>query len=197
MDTEDSGHDLGPILRSELPMLEVQLKNGSIEEKRQALERLSELGHTARPLIPVVLSMIDQRSSRLTTSMLIKLLKATGDVIIVQALREANLLNGLGISDQLDCFQHGAEELEDGIQSYIWQHRHTPGDPARPEMVKALGEKGWHEALKMMKALLVELSESNELEPNNVLAAFENAAQISLREEVRKSIRQLNERGIR
>jgi hypothetical protein len=197
MNTEDSEHDLDAILRSELPMLEIQLKNGSIDEKRQALDRLSELGQTAKPLIPVVLSIVDQRSSWLTTSMLIKLLRTTGDVIIVHALQKANLLQGLGILDQADCYRYGAKELEDDLLSYIWQHRVAPGDPARPEVVKALGEKGGQEALKMMKALLVELSESNELKPENVLAAFENAAQISLREEVRKSIQQLNERGIR
>jgi hypothetical protein len=197
MNTEDSEHDLDAILQSELPMLEVQLKNGSIDEKRQALDRLSELGQTAKPLIPVVLSMVDQRSSWLTTSMLIKLLRTTGDEIIVHALQKANLLQGLGILDQADCFRYGAKELEDDLLSYIWQHRAAPGNPARPEVVKALGEKGGQEALKMMKALLVELSESNELEPKNALVAFENAAQISLREEVGKCLKQLNERGIR
>ena len=197
MDSENSAHDLDPILRSELSILEVSLKNGSIEEKRQAFDRLCELGQTARPLVPVILSMVDQRSSWLRPSMLIKLLKVTKDVIIVQALQKANLLQGLSILDQADCFRYGAKELEDELLSYIWQHRDAPGNPARPEVVKALSEKGGLEALKMMKALLVELSESNELEPTNVLAAFENAAQIGLREEVRKSIRQLNERGIR
>ena len=197
MNTEDSEHDLDAILRSELPMLEVQLKNGSIDEKRQAFDRLCELGQTAKLLIPVVVSIVDQRSSWLTTSMLIKLLKATGDVRIVQALQRANRLQGLGILDQADCFRYGAKELEDDLLSYIWQHRYAPGNPARPEVVKVLGEKGGQEAVKMMKALLVELGEYIELQAKKDVKDFENAAQISLREEVHKSIRQLGERGIR
>ena len=197
MGAEEAGHDLDSILRSELPMLEVQLKNGSIEEKRQALDRLSELGQTARPLIPVVLSLVNQQSSLFKAPMLMKLLKATGDVVIVQALRKANLMHGLGIWDQVDCFRHGAEELEDDLRSYIWQHRHTPGDPARPEVVKALGEKGGQEALKMMKALLVELGEYNESQAKDILEDIKNKAQVSLREQVRKSIKQLEERGIK
>ena len=176
MDTEDSGHDLDPILRSELSTLKVQLKNGPIEEKRQAFDRLCELGQAARPLIPMVLSMVDQRSSWLMPSMLIKLLKATGDPMIVQALQKANLLQGLSIFDQADCFRYGAKELEDDLLSYIWQHRHAPGNPARPEVVKALGEKGGQEALETLKALSVELSEYNESQSNNVLTTFENAA---------------------
>jgi hypothetical protein len=197
MGTEEAGHDLDPILRSELPMLEVQLKNGSIEEKIHALDRLSELGQRARPLVSVVLSMVDQRSPCFSTSMLLKLLKATGDVGIVQALRRANLLQGLGIWDQVDCFRYGAEELEDDLRSYIWQHRHAAGDPLRPGVVKALGEKGGQESLKMMRTLLVELGEYNELQAKNILNDFENKAQISLREEVRKAIKQLTERGLR
>jgi hypothetical protein len=194
MGAEEAGHDLDPILRSELSMLEVQLKNGSIEEKIQALDRLSELGEGARPLVPVVLSMVDQRSSLFSTSMLLKLLRATGDVEIIRALRQANLLQGLGIREQVDCFWYGAEELEDDLRSYIRQHRNAAGDPARPQVVKALGEKGGQESLKLMRALLVELGESNELEPKNILNDLENKAQVSLREEVRKAIKQLSER---
>ena len=197
MGTDETEHDLERILRSELPMLEVQLKDGSIEEKRQALDRLSELGQVAKPLIPVVLSMVDQQSPWLTASALVRLLKATEDEIIVQALRKANLLGGLGIYDQADCFRYGAEELEDNLRLYIWQHRHTPGDPARPEVVKALGEKGGQEALKMMNALLVELGEYNQLQAKDILEDVKNKAQVSLREQVRKSIKQLEERGIR
>ena len=197
MGADEAECNLDPILRSELPMLEIQLKNGSIEEKRQALDRLSELGQAAKPLIPVVLSMVGRQSPWLTASALVRLLKSTGDEIIVQALRKANLLEELGIYDQADCFRYGAEELEDHLRRYIWQHRHTPGDPARPEVVKALGENGGQEALKMMKALLVELGESNELQAKNILEDFENKAQVSLREQVRKSIKQLEERGIR
>lgn len=197
MSDDEAGNDLDPILRSELPMLEIQLKNGTIEEKMQALDRLPELGRVAKPLIPVVLSMVGRQSPWLTPSALVRLLKATGDEIIVQALRKSNFLEGLGIYDQVDCFRYGAEELEDNLRLYIWQHRHTPGEPARPEVVKALGEKGGQESLKMMRALSVELSEYNELHAKTILEDFENKAQVSLREQVCKSIKQLEERGIR
>lgn len=178
-------------------MLEVQLKHGNIQEKLQALDRFPEFGQKARPLIPVVLGMFEQRPSWLTPSMLVKLLEATREVVIVQVLQNANLLHALEIWDQVVCFRHGAEELEPDLLRYLYQHRHAPGNPARPEVVKALGDKGGQETLKMMKALLAELAEYNELQANNVLENFETKAQVSLREEIRKAIRQLGQRGIR
>ena len=189
--------DLEPILRSEFKMLEVQLKNGATEEKINAFDRLCELGRCGRQLVPVVHSMMGQNLPWLTPSRLIRFLDASEDESILQGLRRANLLDGLGIRDQVVCFRHGAEELEDDLRSYIWQHRHTPGDPARPEVVKALGEKGGQEALKMMNALLVELGEYNQLQAKDILEDVKNKAQVSLREQVRKSIKQLEERGIR
>lgn len=199
MDTEPTKHDLAPILRSEVPMLEVQLKNGSFEEKCQALYRLSELGQMARPLIPVVLSMIDQRESSFTAHLVIKLLGATGDDALVGALRTANLLHGLDTWDQVTCFRHGAEELEAGLRSFIWQQRHTVGNPARSVVVKALGEKGGHEALNMMKALSVELSDCNEVPgqgASDIFIELEMKGQVRLRSEIRHAIRQLEERGV-
>jgi len=189
--------DLEPILQSELKMLEVQLKNGATEEKINAFDCLCELGRRGRQLVPVVHSMMGQNLPWLTPSRLIRFLDASEDESILQGLRRANLLDGLGIWDQVVCFRHGAEELEDDLRSYIWQHRHTPGNPARPEVVKALGEKGGHEALSMMRALLVELGEYNELQPENILKVFETGAQVRLREEVSKAITLLGKRGIR
>lgn len=199
MGTEPANHNLDHILRSELPILEIQIKHGSFEEKCQALYRLSELGQMARPLIPVVVSMIDQRESSFTAHLAIKLLGATGDEALVGALRTENLLHGLDTWDQVTCFRYGAEELEAGLLSFIWQQRHTVGNPARSVVVKALGEKGGHEALNMMNALSVELSDCNEMlgqGASDIFIELEKSVQVRLRGEIRHAIRQLKERGV-
>ena len=84
MDTEDSGHELDPILRSELSTLKVQLKNGPIEERRQAFDQLCELGQAARPLIPMVLSMVNQRSSWLTPCCGFDSRRLAADILILK-----------------------------------------------------------------------------------------------------------------
>ncbi len=189
----DSG--LAPVIRGEITRLRSALQNGTLEENLNNIDAVIKLGHDARPLVLQVLAAFSRGEHWVSCSALVQLLEATQDQSILKTLRGSDRLPKLGIHEKVVCFRRGAHELEDDLVRYLYQHRHSPGTPARPEVVDVLGESGGSKSLAVMKTLRSELSELY-APVSSIIADFEQQAQLQLRDKVHRALQCLRERGV-